>query len=407
MTEKQTWKTGNVLNIPKKISNEPCFENPQVKELILESMWKIEKNFLRFMKIDKTDGNNPTTFTSGYFNKYLGHGKIGIYLKELLFIKVKNHQKGSHSCKWVINKGKWNKLVEQMSYQYPNHQKWGELFESSFWRDGVFVNDGIGDGSIKFNKKDGRLHSSATWIRSDSRNFILKKKGFVFDYDISTAVQSVILSKAKWNLKFEEEKAIGLQKYINDKNLYRNHLSQLFLIDKDLAKKMITGLTYSPKLKKYMINCDHSYKPFYQEFLSETQIDLLKNDELLNEFVSSVRYCWSMIVEINKNTNEENLDLSDDILSDYSFGDFDIIPDELLNENEKQFCSNSSSRSKFYFEAETSIIELVRFNLMKEGINSIPIFDGFVSDKPIDLIQVTNLIKDTLEMEIKFELSLI
>jgi len=117
---------------------------------------------------------------------------------------------------------------------------------------------------------------------------LFRQVGLTYHYDIECAAPTIIQQYAQQ--KGLDTETPGIDQYINNKRLIRQHIADLVDIDVTLAKRIIQAITNNARVSQdprkdvfRMVDCDVN------------KLDLLKQDEWLTQYRQDFRMCWRAI----------------------------------------------------------------------------------------------------------------
>jgi hypothetical protein len=230
--------------------------------------------------------------------------------------------------------------------------------------------DELRSGKFSYDHKSYRLWHGLQSVKNRYRKPIMTNYGYAHHYDIRSCAPT-LLSQYSRQLG-NDQWMPGLEYYLEHRNQVRNNLASELSTDVKTIKVLINALFCGAKLS---VNTQSSV--FCLLDSDAAQVEYLKQHEYVTELRTDIKTMWEYINQlIPRRRDAETLRL-------------------------KQI--RSSERWQVYFRLESEVMTCIRLYLNRNQIRSFNEHDGWCSDKPVDLVELTEHVYQTTGFKLEFD----
>jgi hypothetical protein len=288
------------------------------------------------------------------------HHPMSRFLRERLLIKTSHHYRPSRFCKpgqrpqcqaYIVNLQQVAELQELLGYK--------PKATDVVLPDAILAE--IRSGNFTYAFKGNRYHHPLQRMRREHKPAFWASHGYHHDYDIVASGPSMLYQSAlHFGMHPNRLKAIGT--YLADRSAFRRHVAALANIDLQAAKHLINALFNNAPLAAT------SYCGIFVKYLNSNAaaLDALKADPQVTELRHNVNRLWQKLAA---KTNR----------------------------------SIKHLKSTLYFELETSVLDVITAHVIHHGIRHFTEHDGFRTDHPVNLPDLTQAIKTATGFDLTFD----
>lgn len=280
---------------------------------------------------------------------------LNIYLKANLLIQSGTYAVGTSSYSYLLNQKGYDKLsalVDNKHIAYVDHffSPIEKKHESE-----------LTNLSFNYNMKADRYWHPLQNIRREKKAEFWQKHGLPFDYDIDACAPTILLGLAE-QLGLNHLVGKPIQDYLNNKDDFRNRLATKLDIPYQDAKMLINSLFNGARLAA------NPYCRAFQVLGSKDKMELLQDDAEVRMLRMAIKAIWLRI------SNRSKSDVSD-----------------------------SKGKWAFYFHWERIVLDVIRVELLKQGVKSFTEHDGFRTDTQVDTTVIEEMILNTTKLKIRIK----
>jgi hypothetical protein len=222
--------------------------------------------------------------------------------------------------------------------------------------------------NYKFNRNDNRWHHGLQNVKRKVRTKVLASAGLIHDYDIDSALPTMILYH---NKELGGDLYPTILSLIENKQQHREYLAQALEIDMRTAKRIITAVFNGARNLS-----PNGYSQIYHMLdKDKDKLECFKQLDLFINLKQEIKQCWDTILP-----HYERLRVYDD------------------NGHKKAF--NSSQKWHIYSLLEHKAAVLTRTYLRGHNINYFWIHDGWTSDQQIDKSDLETYLRTHTNMQL-------
>jgi len=143
-------------------------------------------------------------------------------------------------------------------------------------------------GNFEYETKGHRDYHPLQNLPKRIKRPLLASKGYRHEYDIECCAQTLLLQHAQ-ALGFKRSTA-ALDRYISDRSSVRSELESKTGLDSKTIKQILTAL-----LNGSTLSCWHTNTIFAYVNYNRQMIDVLREDEFIQQYITDVRGMWKEI----------------------------------------------------------------------------------------------------------------
>lgn len=224
-------------------------------------------------------------------------------------------------------------------------------------------------GTFEYNFKSNRHWNPIQNVKNSIRSRLFAECGFKINLDASTAAPCLIMQDAQRH--GHDEYMFGISDYINNKQEYRQYVSDLLGLDAKKTKMLINSLFCGARLGA---NKHFVLYGFIFDYDKE-KIELAKNDERLKLLRSDISNCWKA-----------------------------ISPSMMrISENGRLKPLSSKQKWSRYFQLECTMMNAVRDYAKMTGNTIFTEHDGFKAKNEVNGEELEQFVLDKTGFRITFE----
>lgn len=332
----------------------------------------LRKNLLICTNEHYSFGKGNQSKCKEYILSHVGRGYISNLIKNSAYKNILEWKSTAHSEE--LDESKIPECAVDLSMQVRlNNQNKFELEIILIWARREFCKE-LRSKEFTYKDKSDRLWNDIQNIRSDARHILLSEFGYSFNYDISTCAQTLLLQYAEQNGL--DEYMFATKEYISHKNEIRTKLCKETGLEIKEVKFLISALFCGARLSK------SSWSSLYDlvDNVPET-MELLQNNEYIKEIKKEISKIWKTLDDTVMYQTYKNLD----------------------NGKKRKLPPNCTQKWGVYFRQERKVLDSVREYLQEKNIPSFLEHDGWVTERKLDLNELTQYIKDKTGFKIIIE----
>ena len=278
----------------------------------------------------------------------VGRG-LGKWLKETLLICTDDYFNKNRKIakKYRLNERGASYIRDSLIVEQNASKEVLESFDDQLIYEHIADNYGDDLLHLQFRYREStyRLWHGLQHMPRRIKPIIFDQAGLSYHYDIDNCAPTIVQQYAQQH-GFDKQTP-GIDQYINNKRLMRQHIADLIDVDIKLAKKIIQAITNGAK-----ISSDPRRDIFKILECNIDKLDLLKQDEWLTQYKKDFENCWKAIHP-----------------------------------------NNTDTKWHTYFRLEREVLNTIIKYLKDNTIKHFLEHDGFYTDKPIDIPHVEELIR--------------
>jgi hypothetical protein len=255
------------------------------------------------------------------------------------------------------------------------------------------VGDQLKTKQFIYEEKSHRLWNPLQHIRKEYKTKIFHDHGLSHSYDIETCAPTLI---HQYSMECGmDEYLFALNDYLNDKNTYRQYLSDIADIDINTSKIIINALFCGAKL-----GANDKFAIFNLLGNNKKKMEILSEDVWLKELIKDIRTCWinimtgpinryqyinnkSVIVPIKERTNRPGITIK-------------------FDSDNKKIRISSRDKWNIYFKLERHMLNNIRKYLDNNKMQYFLEHDGFQVNNTIDTTDLQDYIRNNTNYNLKF-----
>lgn len=287
------------------------------------------------------------------------------YLRTHLLVTERNYWSMEHGeCKvYSLNKPGIDTIREKLRIEREDVESVviGEI-SSEF-------SESLTTGDFQYEEKSDRLWNSLQFFPSEVKRAILKKHGYLYNYDISCCAPTLLVYKAFNNGMGEVYTPLSILRYIEGKTHYRRTLSEEIGISQKQVKEIINALFCGARL-----GCNPNYALFQLVDCNTETMNKLRASEIIQDLRADIKQMWKYL-------------------------EIDIPRKEVLTKkgNKKLERITSSMKWGLYFRLERKMLRVIEKYLKSTGCRYFLEHDGWATDQDIDIEFLSQKLFDELE----------
>ena len=319
----------------------PNWNDPRVKKRVETVLTWVELSLS-----ESADLPVPAQTLDSVFGP-IGH-KLGDYLRANLLIRSDMYKPGLRFYKYRLKKNSINKILSQQdnnSY-FVNTSSRIKVLQDHFKEE-------LSTLEFKLKEQSNRYWHPALNIKRELKQEFWKPY-LPYDYDIEACAPTLLLQLAE-KANLNKILAKPIKDYLEDKDRFRQHVSELTGLSKQQSKRILNSLFNGARLAKNSF-CS-TYRMMQDEFDSPIEakkaMESLQNDIQIKLLRNSIKSLWRRIeskLRVQMNTSKDKWSL--------------------------------------YFYLERTVLDAMMSELIKEGIKFFPEHDGFRTNRPINVEQM-------------------
>jgi len=249
----------------------PNYQNPQVHRRIAKSLdWcntylsQTRTHWLSQREIQRQFGHQSRP--------------LGLYLRNQLLTCVNPYYSNltESVCRtYKLNLNGYHALCTAIGYE-PKFKPSQALIET------------LDTGNFEYETKGHRDYHPLQNLPKRIKRPLLASKGYRHEYDIECCAQTLLLQHAQ-ALGFKRSTA-ALDRYISDRSSVRSELESKTGLDSKTIKQILTAL-----LNGSTLSCWHTNTIFAYVNYNRQMIDVLREDEFIQQYITDVRGMWKEI----------------------------------------------------------------------------------------------------------------
>lgn len=307
-------------------------------------------------------------------NKNVGYGNtpFGKYLRETLLTPIRENWSIEHgTCKtYTLNHRGVDHIRERLQIEKEDLQS-------------VAINVVAEDyhielttGNFNYEEKSNRKWHKLQFFPANVKKQILKRHGYMYNYDISCCAPVLLLYKALNMGMGVCNTPLTLLRYIESKTKRRIELAERIGITESQAKEIINALFCGAKL-----GVNKNYALYQLIDYNEEKMKLLIDDHFIKDLRSDINLIWSYLSRI-------------------------IPRKHVRNKSGKLVLEriSSSMRWGLYFRLEREMLKVIETHLKTLGIRYFLEHDGWATDVPIDVELLKSEIVSAMQTHVSIEM---
>ena len=234
--------------------------------------------------------------------------------------------------------------------------------------------------AFEYEDRSHRLWNPLQNIPSQQRHALFAEHGFTHVYDIKTAAPTLLY---QLYLNYNGSKLETIEDYIQHKDEVRDTLAAAIDVDPKTAKQIITALFAGA-----CISTNTRHALYRMLDYNDRVIKLLKANVWVQELIAAIRSMWMVIKSREKVILAYNTDGS-----------------PKLTKTGKHKIETFTSRRKWsiYFREERRVNDLIQAYTSLEGIRIFLEHDGFSSNRPVDIQDLSAFIYAEIGYKVDFD----
>jgi hypothetical protein len=291
------------------------------------------------------------TLSTTWMSKHLGNtGRgLGKWLKDTLLICTDDYysKHAKKAKKYRLNERGASYIRDSLIVKQNASEEVLQAFDDELIYQ--HIADNYGDDLLhlqfRYRESTHRLWHGLQHMPRRIKPIIFDQAGLSYHYDIENCAPTIIQQYAQQH-GFDKQTP-GIDQYINNKRLMRQHIADLIDVDIKLAKKIIQAITNGARL------VEDPRRDIFKLLDKDTdKLDLLKQDVWLTQYKKDFDNCWLAIHPVKIKTQWHT-----------------------------------------YFRLEREVLDTIVVYLKDNNIKHFLEHDGFYTDKPIDIPHVIELIR--------------
>jgi len=235
-------------------------------------------------------------------------------------------------------------------------------------------------GGFEYEDRSHRLWNPLQNIPSEQRQALFAEHGFKHIYDIKTAAPTLLY---QLYLKQGGAGLSVIEDYIAHKDVIRDTLALAVGIEPKTAKQVITALFAGA-----CISTNSRHALYRMLDYNDLAIGLLKHNTWLSELITDIRSMWALIKSNERVILAYNTDGS---------------PKLTKTGKHKVETFTSSRKWSIYFREERRVNDLIQTYTALEGIKIFLEHDGFSSNRPVDMQDLSAFIQSEVGYHVDFD----
>lgn len=310
----------------------------------------------------------PRQIAQVLLNKYMGQGQhdLGEWLRgELLTCTNEYWDMYGGRCKeYTLNLSGWLRVRDLLKLPLATDQ---EIVNE--WANKEFATE-FSDEFVYTDKSD-RLWHPLQNVRTSVRRELFAAEGMGWVYDIECCAPTLIhqYSKQLGNKEWQPR----INEYLMDRTAVREWLGEELGITTGTAKVLLTAIFAGAP-----IGCNKLWAVYNLLDCDRARINWLQENFWIKEFIAEVRACWNYIKPVMGRRAK-------------------IMP----NNKQRMLAIQPRDKWAVYFRLERRIINEVRLYLLARNNRHFLEHDGWTTEQPVDLTELTAHIKLVTDFEVQ------
>lgn len=329
--------------------------------------------------------DKPRQMSTRFIDKHFGLSSrpLSAFLRDRLLICSDDHYSmDSGKCKsYIINKSGLYDLLDLLDTKKDNditttinYPSVTVLDEALRWANETY-HEQLTSKEFEYKEQSNRLFNPIQNIRSELRKPLLASHGLRYEYDIATAAPTLLYQYSFMTPSATGEVLETLEHYIENKAAVREKLASEAEVSGKTIKVIINALFAGAYLSK------HPDTSIYKELDGDiARIEFLKQHPYLTALREDIKKMWEPIK-----------------------ADYPVTYYTTKSGKRRKNPFNAQAKWSVYFNLERDILEIIRDYLATTNNRVFLEHDGFTSTKPVDLTDLTQLIKNCTGFDLTIE----